>query len=196
MTVLRGFVRGYRRLVAQFVAPEACPICLDVVPVLEIRDLPSGDDQAHAKLHCRHRFCVDQLVCPVVECKQSISEGDIQHIVGSEQTSLYRAVLKRKRMRIWKNEGCNHMTCTHCRYQYCWVCESSWDASHYACYDLQFLGGSSAWGRWLQRTLGYSAIILIVAMISVFGFYSFVGVYLVFCGIVHCARRIRVGEED
>lgn len=30
-------------------------------------------------------------------------------------------------MRIWKSEGCNHMTCTHCRHQYCWVCGSNWE---------------------------------------------------------------------
>lgn len=290
--MLRGFVRGYRRLVAQFVAPRTCPICLEPVPVLEIRD--EGDD-VHAKLRCGDKFCSecicryiemkirarevdeDQLVCPVVECRKSIGERDIRHVAGEEQASLYRAVLKRKRdeknpsarwcprpgcdeliicesadnftcpkcgtegcfrcrgyahrfwfcrgeedksylaweasvgkaravracpschMRIWKNEGCNHMTCTHCRYQYCWVCESSWDASHYACYDLPFLGGSSAWGRWLQRTLGYGAIILIAAVISVFGFYFFVGGYCVFCIVVHSsrqARRLLAGEGN
>jgi len=94
-------------------------------------------------------------------------------------------------MRIWKNEGCNHMTCTHCRFQYCWVCESSWDASHYACYDLPFVGAASAWGRWLQRTLGYAAIVLIVAVVSAFGFYTFVGCYLVLCALLQTTRFAR-----
>ncbi|KAG6977295.1 hypothetical protein JG688_00000490 [Phytophthora aleatoria] len=287
MTMLRGFVRGYRRLVATFVALDTCPICLDVVPILALRDVESEADEAHAKLRCRHRFCAecvrryiqmkikerqvdeDELVCPVVECKQSIKEEDMKRIIGKDETAQYRAVLKRKRdeknpsarwcprpgcdeliicestdnftcpkcetvgcfrcrgyahrfwfcrgevdksylaweasvgkhkavracphcqMRIWKNEGCNHMTCTHCRYEYCWVCESRWDASHYACYDLPFVGASSAWGRWLQRTLGYAAIVLIVAVISAFGFYAFVGGYVVFCGLIHSTRLIR-----
>ncbi|ETI46759.1 hypothetical protein, variant 2 [Phytophthora nicotianae CJ01A1] len=210
----------------------------------------------------------DELVCPLMECKQSIKEEDMERIVGKDETAQYRAALKRKRdeknpsarwcpragcdeliicestdnftcpkcdtvgcfrcrgyahrfwfcrgemdksylaweasvgkqkavracphcqMRIWKNEGCNHMTCSHCRYEYCWVCESRWDASHYACYDLPFIGASSAWGRWLQRTLGYVAIVLIVAVISVFGFYAFVGSYVVFCGLIHSTRLI------
>jgi hypothetical protein len=57
MTMLRGLVRGYRRLVATIVAPQSCPICLELVPVLALQDVESESDEAHAKLHCRHRFC-------------------------------------------------------------------------------------------------------------------------------------------
>ncbi|KAH7488145.1 uncharacterized protein KRP23_2103 [Phytophthora ramorum] len=287
MTMLRVFVRSYRRLVATLVEPQTCLICLEAVPVLALRDVEDGDDEAHAKLQCRHRFCADcigryiemkirsrevdedQLVCPVVACRKMINEKDLKRIIGSEMTAQYRVVLKRKRdeknpsarwcprpgcdelivcesadnftcpkcstvgcfrcrghahrfwfcrgevdksylaweasvgkqnavracpkcqMRIWKNEGCNHMTCTHCRFEYCWVCESTWDASHYACYDLPFVGASSAWGRWLQRTLGYAAIVLIVVVISAFGFSAFVGSYFVFCAVVHSTRLAR-----
>ncbi|KAL4099944.1 hypothetical protein PRIC1_007741 [Phytophthora ramorum] len=278
---------SYRRLVATLVEPQTCLICLEAVPVLALRDVEDGDDEAHAKLQCRHRFCADcigryiemkirsrevdedQLVCPVVACRKMINEKDLKRIIGSEMTAQYRVVLKRKRdeknpsarwcprpgcdelivcesadnftcpkcstvgcfrcrghahrfwfcrgevdksylaweasvgkqnavracpkcqMRIWKNEGCNHMTCTHCRFEYCWVCESTWDASHYACYDLPFVGASSAWGRWLQRTLGYAAIVLIVVVISAFGFSAFVGSYFVFCAVVHSTRLAR-----
>ncbi|TDH73655.1 hypothetical protein CCR75_002325 [Bremia lactucae] len=94
-------------------------------------------------------------------------------------------------MRIWKNEGCNHMTCTQCRYEYCWVCESTWDASHYACYDLPFIGASSAWGQWLQRTVGYAGIILIVVVVAAFGFYAFVGCYVFLFSLVHCIKLIQ-----
>ena len=40
-----------------------------------------------------------------------------------------------------KNEGCNHMTCSQCNFQWCWVCEQECVAGHYlfgTCKGLHF----------------------------------------------------------
>ena len=40
-----------------------------------------------------------------------------------------------------KNEGCNHMTCISCKYQWCWLCEGEYRYGHYdsgKCKGLQF----------------------------------------------------------
>ena len=40
-----------------------------------------------------------------------------------------------------KNEGCNHMTCTECKYQWCWLCEGEYQDGHFKtgqCNGLQF----------------------------------------------------------
>ena len=37
----------------------------------------------------------------------------------------------RCKMYTEKNEGCNHMTCVSCQYQWCWLCEGAYSYSHY-----------------------------------------------------------------
>ena len=41
-----------------------------------------------------------------------------------------------------KNEGCNHMTCVSCNYQWCWLCEGEYTYDHYntgKCEGFQFV---------------------------------------------------------
>ena len=45
--------------------------------------------------------------------------------------------------RMWteKNEGCNHMTCAECKFQWCWLCLGPYSQNHYevgSCNGLQF----------------------------------------------------------
>ncbi len=46
---------------------------------------------------------------------------------------------------IEKSGGCNHMTCTHCNYEFCWICGSKYSRNHYfifnfsGCPGMQFL---------------------------------------------------------
>ena len=44
---------------------------------------------------------------------------------------------------IIKQDGCNHMTCTKCKYQFCWICGGKYSSSHFSnpisgCYNKQF----------------------------------------------------------
>mmetsp|Transcript_110880 Transcript_110880/g.207860 ORF Transcript_110880/g.207860 Transcript_110880/m.207860 type:complete len:395 (+) Transcript_110880:22-1206(+) len=36
-------------------------------------------------------------------------------------------------VRILRSVGCNHMTCTQCGTEWCWICRSKWHPCHYSC---------------------------------------------------------------
>jgi len=43
----------------------------------------------------------------------------------------------RCRIIIEKSDGCNHMTCAHCDYQFCWLCLSEYTEHHFAAYNFK-----------------------------------------------------------
>jgi len=50
------------------------------------------------------------------------------------------------KIRIEKDEGCNHMTCAFCRYEWCWICGGKYNYHHFdsyffGCGSLQFTDG-------------------------------------------------------
>ena len=57
--------------------------------------------------------------------------------------SKHKVIKKCPRCKIYteKNEGCNHMTCAECKYQWCWLCEGEYKDGHFrrgTCNGLQF----------------------------------------------------------
>ena len=53
-----------------------------------------------------------------------------------------------------KNEGCNHMTCVSCKYQWCWICEGEYRYGHYGsgkCKGLQFTRADNLEGICLKN---------------------------------------------
>jgi len=55
-------------------------------------------------------------------------------------------------IQIEKSEGCNHMTCGKCHYQFCWLCKGKYSDNHFApwnvfgCPALQYMGRPGAGG--------------------------------------------------
>ena len=85
-----------------------------------------------------HEFCFVCLQKPhgIKLCSKMIDKG-------FEEYKSHTLVKRCPYCRFWteKQDGCNHMTCVQCNFQWCWVCEKECVAGHYAfgpCKDLQF----------------------------------------------------------
>jgi len=40
------------------------------------------------------------------------------------------------KVKIWKNDGCNHMTCKFCSYEFCWICRGKYNENHFALWNV------------------------------------------------------------
>ena len=83
----------------------------------------------YVKCENGHDFCFECLRPP--HGKQSceeILEKDFQ------MWKKGKVIKKCPKCKIYteKNEGCNHMTCTSCKYQWCWLCEGMYSYNHYS----------------------------------------------------------------
>ena len=82
----------------------------------------------YVKCENGHEFCFECLRPPHGKstCEQ-VLEKDFQ--IWSKG----KVIKKCPKCKIYteKNEGCNHMTCTSCKYQWCWLCEGEYSYGHY-----------------------------------------------------------------
>ena len=92
----------------------------------------------YVKCNFGHEFCFECLQQPhgKKKCAKVIDEG-------FEEWKSHTLVKRCPYCKFWteKNEGCNHMTCSQCNFQWCWVCEKECVAGHYAfgpCKGLHF----------------------------------------------------------
>ena len=67
----------------------------------------------------------------------------------------------RCKVKIEKAEGCNHMTCQSCKYEFCWICRGPYSDDHFepwnifgcpgAQYTPHFCRFPACFPRWLNR---------------------------------------------
>ena len=82
----------------------------------------------YVKCNFGHEFCFDcgQEPHGKKKCAKVIDEG-------FEEWKSHTLVKRCPYCKYWteKNEGCNHMTCSQCNFQWCWICEKECVAGHY-----------------------------------------------------------------
>ena len=89
---------------------------------------PKSKKVRTAKCEKGHQFCFDCLRPPHGNSScEEVLEKDFK--IWSKG----KIIKKCPKCKIYteKNEGCNHMTCTSCKYQWCWLCEGEYKYGHY-----------------------------------------------------------------
>ena len=75
-----------------------------------------------------HKYCYECLKPPHGDIKCDFQE-EKQFANWTKGKRVKRC--PRCKMYTEKNEGCNHMTCASCKYQWCWLCEGQYIYGHY-----------------------------------------------------------------
>ena len=92
----------------------------------------------YVKCNFGHEFCFECGNAPhgKKKCEEMVDKD-------FEEWRSHKIVKRCPCCRMWteKNEGCNHMTCIECRFQWCWLCQKPMTLNHFnegSCYGLQF----------------------------------------------------------
>ena len=75
-----------------------------------------------------HKYCFECLK-PPHDDKPCENQEERQFMSWKKGKRVKRC--PRCQMYTEKNEGCNHMTCANCNYQWCWLCEGEYKYGHY-----------------------------------------------------------------
>ena len=95
-------------------------------------------NKKYVKCNFGHDFCFECLKQPHGKQKcEDIIDKDF------EEWKKHKIVKRCPNCKMWteKNEGCNHMTCVGCKFQWCWLCQKKYSSDHYtigSCKGLQF----------------------------------------------------------
>ena len=107
-------------------------------PIPDCDGYAEKKDNKYVKCNFGHDFCFECLKQPHGQQKcEEIIDADF------EEWKKHKIVKRCPNCKIWteKNEGCNHMTCVECQFQWCWLCQKKYAYGHYntgSCKGLQF----------------------------------------------------------
>jgi ariadne-1 len=103
-----------------------------------------------ATCRCGLRICWDckkAAHAPVTCAQQQVWEqvaGQAEDVVQGLWESQNTKECPKCRNRIEKNGGCNHMTCSQCRHQFCWICGQNWAMHKPPCDASKFVDSKYA----------------------------------------------------
>ena len=90
--------------------------------------LEKSEETKYVECENGHKYCYECLKPPHGDVKCDFQE-EKQFANWTKTKRVKRC--PRCKMYTEKNEGCNHMTCASCKYQWCWLCEGQYIYGHY-----------------------------------------------------------------
>ena len=127
--------------------------------------------------------------------------------IGYTKWALNKDVSKcpKCRMAIEKDEGCNHMTCSSCHYEFCWICKGPYNDHHFewwnifgcpgAQYTPRFCRCPYCFPRWLNRILIILCFLsIIIPIIIIAAIFWLIIVCLIFC--IRCDFKCNLDPCD
>ena len=137
---------------------------LQLDPNVKFCPYPNCDSYAIKKdtnsvscIHNGHKFCFNCLNYWHDKGKCTI---DIYNFYKKWKTSKKIKRCPRCKYLIEKNEGCNHITCFNCKYEWCWICKNEYKPGHYGfgsrCFGLQYASDCCTSNKFcsILRTIG------------------------------------------
>lgn len=123
-----------------------------------LSELSSENACATVNCTCTQEFCfncgasVDHSVVPCEFANQWLALVDHEHR-SAVWISQNTKQCPKCHTKIQRSEGCNHMSCGNCKYEFCWVCSQSWaqhsGKSFYNC--VKFVPTESGTGLSLSK---------------------------------------------
>lgn len=139
------------------------PGCEKVVNVKK-----NSGDNCYMKCECGQEFCYkcNNPWHPDMKCEEFIDKVYKSYIKGAEVKFCPSC-----QALIEKNDGCNHMTCLQCNFEFCWICEKKYSANHFSpfnlngCPGLQFANITKQTNPWTKRCLWIKSLLFVILAI-------------------------------
>lgn len=94
-----------------------------------------------------HEFCSKCLLPshPGVQCNLNLENN---YVSWKKKNDVHKC--PKCGIEIEKTSGCNHMTCSKCNYEFCWICGGKYSSNHFdnpfsPCFQMQYTHSNSIW---------------------------------------------------
>lgn len=106
---------------------------------------------------------------PGLLCEEAVDKAYEEYAKGKDIQKCPKC-----KVRVEKESGCNHMTCSVCYYQWCWICRRKYKESHYDIFNIFGCPGlrdgantALSWG-WQKRFVRKLCIFIILLLMIPF----------------------------